>query len=911
MEIQNSKQQQLTFEKGITNVPSDAICSDNTLEESMGMVYENGEHRVIQKPVEDGTVNGTLVFVHGGRRIYTNNGGVYYNNVKICDYNGMLSVTAIGNTLVMSHNDGVVYAKWKGSDSQYEYYSDLPEISFYPYLVPLQDTIQVTRYPLNIEGDFYGVSRTSYIVNNDGTYEEVTTPTSYCNADKYTLGNEVEKSKTFQDYITGAVEEYIDMVKKDHNAFMYPFWVRFALELYDGSITKQSPPILMCASVRAGVTMVQTNAEQSDPQSTHPYSHENDWFKPYSNLSLLHFRLVCPDIEGYDDVVKGVKIYISKDVRTEKTNDDKWEFYSPIQQVTKRRSDFVMAFSDALSSVYTSLLMDKLPTAQGEGVQTYYKSFIYAPQKSDKEIMSELMEQSVFYELCEIPYTDLKRYSDEYGLNHIYNAEDLMSDNALLNLTTLTQMPHDDYYSHSKISKGKLYAYNSRINVYDFKRKAFEGFKLFVSENTLSEHFITYVTISTNSGQLKVKHEFYSSWIMGYYFYYPDPRATNVDIYIYRDNTWKLVGSYGLREHPYLNGAYSFERLPYDTGSVYNPLHDPVFDPNNFYYPTETSVNPATLKNDDLEELPNTIMTSEVNNPFVFYAEGTNEVGSGRIIGLATQTVALSDGTEFGKQPLIVFTDKGLWSLTVSKEGLYATGGPMPREVCNNPNSITEVDGAVFFSSAKGLMILVGSQVKCVSEQLSGKSDTPFQAYLKNAYIAYDYRDSLLWIFYGATHPVDNTQITGSQYCYIYSVKSGTFARYDFGSNSIISNVVADYPDYLLQSEQNIYSLMGRDNINEDNRTYAGQIITRPMKLENAFALKKLIQVRHVSQMEGSMTLHIFASNNLNHWGELHSLLGTPWKYYKFQYDFENLKATDRFAGSVIITQESRENKLR
>ena len=46
----NEKQQQLTFDKGITNVPSDILCSDNALEESVGMIYDNGEHRVIQKP---------------------------------------------------------------------------------------------------------------------------------------------------------------------------------------------------------------------------------------------------------------------------------------------------------------------------------------------------------------------------------------------------------------------------------------------------------------------------------------------------------------------------------------------------------------------------------------------------------------------------------------------------------------------------------------------------------------------------------------------------------------------------------------------------------------------------------------------------------------------------------------------
>jgi hypothetical protein len=44
---------------------------------------------------------------------------------------------------------------------------------------------------------------------------------------------------------------------------------------------------------------------------------------------------------------------------------------------------------------------------------------------------------------------------------------------------------------------------------------------------------------------------------------------------------------------------------------------------------------------------------------------------------------------------------------------------------------------------------------------------------------------------------------------------------------------------------------------------------------------------------------------------ELHSPRGIPWKYYRLEYDFSDLTATDRFDGSVIVTQVRRNNKLR
>ena len=61
----------------------------------------------------------------------------------------------------------------------------------------------------------------------------------------------------------------------------------------------------------------------------------------------------------------------------------------------------------------------------------------------------------------------------------------------------------------------------------------------------------------------------------------------------------------------------------------------------------------------------------------------------------------------------------------------------------------------------------------------------------------------------------------------------------------------------------------------------------------------------------GTLALRIFASNNIKNWVELSSLRGTPWKYYKFQYNFANMIATDRFAGTMIVTQERRTDKIR
>ena len=171
-------------------------------------------------------------------------------------------------------------------------------------------------------------------------------------------------------------------------------------------------------------------------------------------------------------------------------------------------------------------------------------------------------------------------------------------------------------------------------------------------------------------------------------------------------------------------------------------------------------------------------------------------------------------------------------------------------------------------------------------------------------------------------------------YCYVYSIKSGTFSKKNLGY--VVKTAVNNYPDYLLQdTNNNVYSLLNRPNINQDGEMVGGQyspnlygakLITRPLKLENALALKSIAQIRHIRGfsdgvevtmdnervfVKPALGIKLFASNNLNKWVELHSLRGIPWKYYRLEYDFSNLTATDRFDGSVIVTQVRRNNKLR
>lgn len=876
MEITNSKQQQLTFDKGITNVPSDAICSDNTLEECVGMIYDDNEYRPIQKPVESVELpeGHTILYIHvynGFTRYITSyDDNLYwiYNNTEhlIKKYAGNVSVESIGNTLILSDDNGLTYMLWDTNSETPAYKvigSNVPNIEMRFRLTELSNT--AVDYPdkyIDLSELFDG------IIVREGQLDPVVIPVA---------GNKYKNDRVddAQSGLIGLASKRLNQIK-EAKRFAFPFFVRYAIRLYDGTYTNVSNPILLMPTVRNNWNIFACDRENGNIRMMDGDAGGMGLvnYKPLSAKLTYEFSNV-PDLTDWQDIISGVDIFVSEEVKTYDM-DGTWI----IQNCYMNNSVNPLFANNAPVMDFCTPEYEQvnIQTPSPTGLDYCY-TYYQPPLLSDDEIIKKLVDASVFYLLLEVDSENIQE-----GV--VVDSSTVIQRGVLENLTEQTQLKRDDYFSRAPLYAQIIKSYNNRLHLANIKRGFFEGFTHF-SYSTYSEPYKKYsyfVHIKTDSGVRIAKAVRASdAEIVDVWFFYPDPRAFKVQIFNDTDNS--LIGEYALKEHPRLNGAYLLRRLP----------------TLNETRPSLTGRKPATST--DFETIDEHLFVSEVNNPYVFTSSGDVTIRMGKIIGLSTQTMSLGE-MEHGIHPLTVFSEKGISLLRLASDGTYTRSDEISREVCNNPSSITETDGPVFFSSEKGLMVVAGSQTKCVSEQLNGKSESPFQDYLKSAYIAYDYRDSLLWIF------------NGSEWCYIYSIKSGTFSRYAF--DNVISAAINNYPDYLLQSGTKLYSLLNRPNINsleEQNNSYSGQMITRPMKLENAFALKKLIQIMHVHQMEGSLSLRIFASNNLKReastWVELHSLLGTPWKYYKFQYDFTGLKATDRFAGTVVVTTEERTDKLR
>lgn len=929
----NDNQQQLIFEKGITNIPSDALCSDNALEECVGMTYENGEHRVIQNPkVSISSANGKIIYIHKYDdkvryiHIVKIMDNIYYLRCSADGVNAVemphgighteydddkVTVTSVGKTLIVNHEgDSLDYYLWQDYDwdsqaSQGTPYFDIgplpePDIKF--WLEGSNTDFRPELWPDQYDED---KDNMDCIVYSSASSAGII-------ADNYMSDIEIDQviqNGGQEDYDNLTVGLYKKNLKSvaEKKGFARPFFVRYAFEMYDGSYTHVSNPVLMLPCVT---------------RNSFSIFYENEVLMTFTRYCKMKYSMSNHGLENFSDIIKNVAVFVTDGIEVYDTTTsqplelvelnetifgyidsymDRYYYRSADDEQSKVYADGIYRIGDnqyatynVSNSIYGSARELQLHPGLPDTGKRYFVRLDTLKQKvsydkpgKQEDLLDDIKGASVFYKLCDL---GLKNATGDIAENiglHILD-----------NLTSQEQLEEDDWFSRSQFKPDFLYSYNSRLNMANVSRSLFAGYDHFLCYDTgtdQSTYRIAVRILCEAQTYRYVEKTFSTNESMGLYFYYPDSRADY--FWIKKNGTVIMAGE--LEEHSGLNGAFYLEKLP-----GFNNATEPTAAPQG----TESYPSGGF---GGYETLPNYIITSEVNNPWVFKAEGYNKVGTGKIIGMSTTTQALSQG-QFGQFPLLVFSENGVWAMSVNDTGMYQSIHPMSREVCNNSDSITQTDGAVFFSSEKGLMVVVGSDVKCVSEQLSGKEGDfsgvvpmgSFHDYLEDCFIAYDYRDSLLWIF-------NNSRDSNNDYCWIYAIKSGTFSK--FHLDSAVSSIVNNYPDTLLQSGSTIYTLTGRDNINDDEDSYTGLLITRPMKLENGLALKSITDVSHIHDLSSSasMKFTIYGSNNLKRSLQLNSLRGTPWKYYRFRFDFSNMKATCRFSGTVLVTQERRNNKLR
>ncbi len=873
---------------GFSAVPSDYECPDGALAVSVNLIPEDGALQPVRQPsveVQPSDGMGSCVYIHGtsGFTHYIVADGDAYGwfdkgspgtVTAIGTVSNFINVTSVGNTLVFLTENGMQYYLWKGGSAGYLYLgSKIPEC-------PLSFGLQGEM----VRSDEFTISFNS--ISKRDLFDEF---------------SDENKTKVTEQ-VLAKVNKFIAEESTEKGRFIYPFFVRYAYRLYDGSLVMHSAPVLMIASsgLSPQVFWDTIGGESSFKEAT---------LRVVAMVHKLDYAVTGQSyinaLSNWKDIVRSVDIFCSKPIYTYDQNGECERF--------SESSNIVYSVETENGTAYTSYSIESYcvckHTNQAASTATYPLRYqkhtfgkLYAftfnptdftapagrlvlPRKSADAVKEEIKNTSQFYLLESIKIEALTATRTLLDIKEDY----------LQSLVTREAMT-DDYDSHDTLIPRYAFAYNSRLNIANMKKMLFAGYNA-ASQFCFTDGYVdnwsdalptsvdfkaaytVYVYIKQDGKDIVVRGD---SYALGYYdapmlfVFYPNVNAYKA--VIIRTSNGSEAFEVQLEQHGFLNGSFYF-------GGWNNPRQ-------------KGSVPSASSDADRTVDVSNKIYTSEVNNPFYFPLLGINTVGTGAIMGICSAAKALSQG-QFGQFPLYAFSTDGVWALEVSGTGTYSARQPITRDVCINPEGITQLDSAVLFPTGRGIMLISGSQTMCISETVNSEypfdatllpgfsklhdmlghepaSDKclptlPFTQFLKVCRMIYDYVHQRVIVY-----------APGITYAYVYSLKAQQWGM----MFSDIASHLNSYPEALAV---NAGKAVVNFSVPEDGQVkclYA----TRPLKLEAANVLKTIDNViQRGFFRKGNVATVLYGSRDLVNWHlvwsskdhRLCGFRGTPYKYFR------------------------------
>ena len=736
----------------------------------------------------------------------------------------ILSVSILGNTLVVNTAVGLRYLLWK--DNAYTDLGarpDLPAIEFalaasQPYCEEIEVNCKTMAKVTDAARNFFGLN---YSVETDddkwaetkkGLTEKASTQTQWnidppTYPDKDGLDDPAVSALPGDDtagliaYVSNTI---IGMANKycrtasETGRFTQPFFVRYALRMFDDSLICHSAPVLMLPTdspprieAKSGTNFQKIKARLSATPAT------------------LVYRLLENDLrtlENWKDLIKSVDVFVSAPLWTyDQSREVGTTFCNPFMPETNRMETFRAPSSSRvedvkswLSDPTTAPTLTESPlyaeTEGGTGVrfdQTdgpldsgYYWN---VPRRPLEDLYKEMEQTSLFYLVESIPVEDLVKierstsYTTGGRRSHRFSVLHITPGS----LTALQARPQmtDDYQSRHTLLPQFTTVYNGRLNMANVSilppsplpirssascrakgMNALQGVNVFVrvrkngvtswvaAWNLDPRHDQGYASaldaILSEDRHLAVTPAGQTAIPNPYWLYYPDVDADRLAILFYDDHRAKSAIYLKLSPHPTLNGAYwrasDWKALAASptlkAGSLTEFIND--LDSGDNYYLTMAPETPVPYENK--------LYASEINNPFYFPLSGITTIGTGRILGIRSATMPLSQG-QFGSFPLYAFCTDGIWALAPSASGYSATQ-PVALDVCLNSDSIAQSPNAVFFVSVRGVCMLTGSQVTLLSgaidsEQPEDTAAPPLSEFLRNCRLFYDFRNHRLYAY--------------------------------------------------------------------------------------------------------------------------------------------------------------------
>ena len=759
-------------------------------------------------------------------------------------------------------------------------------------------------YYITPKEDFTKIKLVQYWTENSGiTYLSV----------RYTLialGDTVNTTFRFindETHINNIISKVNDIVtaEKKENKYVYPFFLRYALELYDGTIVNPSGPILLIP-----------NTTEYAPKIYGKYNTGGYEEKMYSTIYFYNScQLNClllsnvDELKEWGDIVKSVNFYVSDQVLPYKT-DSINRIEATDKEGNHKAFTIASSFYDGKDIQFGKVSLYSLFNNLYNSSSNYiFETEILLPLKNQDDIYEFYTTCDQFYKISSININKLTQ--------NIFNP--FMGKSVLPTLQSKDKLPNEDF-RYGKIKPRDFFIYNKRLSIYDLEKTFSKPANpTLLNGYTLTDiwqevNITVRIYIETSKGTQIVQNRFKNFYNQGHHFntdqiiwyYYPNNDARKCEIiYHIRDLNSKIeiykVGILNLTQHKSLNGSYNFE----DWGSFSDFIEITAEEYYKDYYNDISSS----------EIFENEIKLSEVNNPFLFPLEGTNIVGTGTILALSSIVKPLSQG-QYGQFPIMAFCSDGNYALQINEEGLIVAAPPMQRDVCINPNSITQIDGAVIYVAERGVMMADGNDIQCISSQLTGVTDTftdekngvtirPMDLFRKCNTI-FDYANQRL-IFFDPTNEL--------QYALTYSLSSGTWNNITVLDFIKAINI---YPySYIQDKNGNIILIDQSYDFLPTQQPIEGKIITRPLKLDT-LQFKRLTAFALQGIFKDKQEISLYGSNDATTWrflgktqrAAVNNITGRTYKYFRFVIR-TSLTPEENISGLRLQYDIRREKRLR
>jgi hypothetical protein len=905
--------------KGLTNSPSDYDCQDGELATCLNLINEDGALHPIHQPVV-AEPNITLPndscsirYVHNVTHENKNHSHYIVNCTNSSPYSWywtekggdgtphelnlgdfkVNSVTAIGNIICFVGDKNILYAFWnKGS------YNIFNKNAFnYTFSVTNTSGVEVDAIA-QLGDDFQGCFWTSSFGSQD--YDNLIFE-----------GTKPNGTKTIWNAIDSMINKA--MSENGNTYFKYLVFGVVALRLYDGTYSNISNLFVLCPKESLNNSFYY-NADKETIKNTEYYK-----FVRASGYIHRHRINVQLDLTGIEDFVQGVDVFLTKG--TDFLYLDKGYDATSTETVNnlKKRKGTITFERLKKSSLYREF--DNL---------TFYHSVYITKEDLGKDI-----------DLLNVQGTEEPLSLADMGRTSIGGSCAIAYNNRL-HLANI-QNYINDIFSPNPIYKFELNSSGTSFPVE--KINTILGNYMDVPLTDEGWYDLEKQSSDTAEVIAIIDNKYYYKATVQYplnpIFVVPFQDAKSVKLYI--KHKGKLMDEIGFRNinlHQsetfgmsyYIfnaeNGIFSFMQK-YElsnNGGVLTRRQGDTFTStsSNFYDEASQKCDSDGAK---IEQLASLIKVSEAENPLVFPAKNSVQVGSSIILALAANTRPISEG-QFGEAPLYAFTDEGVWVLMLSGEGTYVARQPVNREICSNPNGILQIDDAVLYPTNRGIMMQQGRNSICITDQLDGYpfnfmemkyakqiiatnetesgeiSYIRFKDYLKSADMIYDYYNNRIIVF----NP-------NQAYAYVYSLKSKMWGA----MKNVFNKRVNIYPEsYATNKDGKILNVY----VEEPFSSTPYFLCSRPLTISDKEVYKTIFTciARGYFRKEtnGKCAMVLYGSNNLFDWyliktsinEYLRGMAGSPYKYFRIAL-IGNLATNESISGISAEFQERLQNKLR